>query len=198
MVVEIDPFPVTALQDRYAIGKQAVYNRLEALDIKPFKQGNKSYVHATDVELLDQLHQHIKDGGKMDDFKSPRSVDTMDTPTGQVDISFSPLDRVDTSSLTTGQSETAASELIALVEAIAPLAEGIARHLKPSDPLQHLKALEEAAKAGWILSSTEVEDLIGCKPKLKEGEQQFVRGSFGFVKSGRVGNQSGWRVVRLD
>lgn len=84
------------------------------------------------------------------------------------------------------------------MEAIAPLAEGIARHLKPSDPLQHLKALEEAAKAGWILSSTEVEDLIGCKPKLKEGEQQFIRGSFGFVKSGRVGNQSGWRVVRLD
>ncbi|MEA5551948.1 hypothetical protein VB713_13435 [Anabaena cylindrica UHCC 0172] len=191
MVVEIDPFPVSALQDRYAIGKQAVYNRLEALDIKPFKQGNKSYIHATDVELLDQLHQHIKDGGKMDDFLSPSLLDTMDTPTGQVDITFSPLDRVDTSSLTTGQSETAVGELIALVEAIA-------RHLKPSDPLQHLKALEEAAKAGWILSSTEVENLIGCKPKLKEGEQQFVRGSFGFVKSGRVGNQSGWRVERLD
>lgn len=92
MVIEIDPFPVTALQDRYAIGKQAVYNRLEALDIKPFRQGNKSYVHATDVELLDQLHQHIKDGGKMDDFKSHRSLDTMDTPTGQVDIAFRPLD----------------------------------------------------------------------------------------------------------
>ncbi|WP_413176463.1 hypothetical protein [Anabaena azotica] len=191
MVVEIDPFPVAALQDRYAIGKQAVYNRLEALDIKPFKQGNKSYIHATDVELLDELHQHIKDGGKMDNFKSPSPLDTMDTPTGQSDITFSPLDRVDTSSLTTGQSETAVGELIALVEAIA-------RHLKPSDPLQHLKALEEAAKAGWILSSTEVEELIGCKPKLKEGEQQFVRGSFGFVKSGRVGNQSGWRVERLD
>ncbi|MDH6064650.1 hypothetical protein [Umezakia ovalisporum] len=74
----------------------------------------------------------------------------------------------------------------------------MAGHLKPSDPLPHVKALEEAAKAGWIFSSSEVEDLIGCKPKLKEGEQQFIRGSFGFVKAGRVGNQSRWKVVRVD
>ncbi|MEH2275423.1 MAG: hypothetical protein V7K40_11695 [Nostoc sp.] len=60
MTVEIDPFPVAALLDRYNLGKQAVYNRIDALDIKTFKQGNKSYITASaDVELLDQLHDHI-------------------------------------------------------------------------------------------------------------------------------------------
>ncbi|MBW4455727.1 MAG: hypothetical protein KME55_25170 [Nostoc indistinguendum CM1-VF10] len=55
MTVEIDSFPVAALLDRYNLGKQAVYNRIDALDIKTFKQGNKSYITASDVELLDQL-----------------------------------------------------------------------------------------------------------------------------------------------
>jgi hypothetical protein len=41
MTVEIDPFPVAALLDRYNLGKQAVYNRIDALGIKTFKQGNR-------------------------------------------------------------------------------------------------------------------------------------------------------------
>jgi hypothetical protein len=124
MAVEIDPFPFAALQDRYSLGKQAVYNRIDALEIKTFKEGNKSYITAADVELLDSLHDHIKSGGKMDDFKSPRT-----------ELVTSPLDRLDTS---TGQIDTL-GEVAALVEAIA-------RHLRPTEPLQHLKALEEGVK----------------------------------------------------
>lgn len=37
MMTDIDPYPVSELTNRYNIGKQAVYNRLEALDIKPKK-----------------------------------------------------------------------------------------------------------------------------------------------------------------
>lgn len=195
MAVEIDPFPFAALQDRYSLGKQAVYNRIDALEIKTFKEGNKSYITAADVELLDSLHDHIKSGGKMDDFKSPRTelvtspLDRLDKSTGQIDRldrSTSPLDRLDTS---TGQIDTL-GEVAALVEAIA-------RHLRPTEPLQHLKALEEAAAAGWLLSSSEVEGLIGCKPRVKSGESQFTRGSFGFVRSGKIGNQSAWKVVKV-
>lgn len=185
MTVEIDPFPVAALQDRYRLGKQAVYNRIDALQIQTFKEGNKSYITANDVERLDQLHDHISSGGKMDDFKSPRTelttrpVDRLDTSTSR------PVDTLDTP---TGQVNTLL-EVVALVEAIA-------RHLQPADPLQHLKALEEAAAAGWLLSSVEVEGLIGYKPRVKKGEQQFTRGSFSFVRSGKIGNQSAWKVVK--
>jgi hypothetical protein len=177
MTVEIDPFPVAALQDRYNLGKQAVYNRIDALDIKTFKQGNKSYITADDVELLDQLHDHISAGGKMDDFKSPKA-----------ELGSSPLDRLDTP---TGQPDLALGEVVQLVEALA-------RHLRPAEPLQHLKELELAVTNGWLLSSSEVEGLLGCKPRVKKGEQQFTRGSFYFVRSGKIGNQSAWKVVRVN
>lgn len=177
MTVEIDPFPVAALLDRYNLGKQAVYNRIDALDIKTFKQGNKSYITASDVELLDHLHDHISAGGKMDDFKSPKA-ELMSSP-------------VDVSILSTGQPDLALGEVVQLVEALA-------RHLRPAEPLQHLKELELAATSGWLLSSSEVEGLIGYKPRVKKGEQQFTRGSFSFVRSGKIGNQSAWKVVRVN
>ncbi|MGJ5632657.1 hypothetical protein [Nostoc sp. CALU 1950] len=74
----------------------------------------------------------------------------------------------------------------------------IARHLRPAEPLQHLKELQLAATEGWLLSSSEVEGLIGYKPRVKKGEQQFTRGSFSFVRSGSIGNQSAWKVVRVN
>lgn len=186
MTVEIDPFPVAALQDRYNLGKQAVYNRIDALDIKTFKQGNKSYITASDVELLDQLHDHISAGGKMDDFKSPLA-ELVSSPVDRLDTSSRLVDILDTP---TGQ-DTAIGEMIQLVEAIA-------RHLRPAEPLQHLKELELAVTNDWLLSSEEVEGLIGCKPRVKKGEQQFTRGSFCFVRSGSIGNQSAWKVLKVQ
>ncbi|MHC5611716.1 MAG: hypothetical protein ACYTXA_12035 [Nostoc sp.] len=98
------------------------------------------------------------------------------------------MDRLDT---TTGQPDLALGEVVQLVEAIA-------RHLRPAEPLQHLQELQLAATEGWLLSSSEVEGLLGCKPRVKSGESQFTRGSFSFVRSGKIGNQSAWKVVRVN
>jgi len=43
-MTDIDPYPVSELTNRYNIGKQAVYNRLEALKIKPAHHSNRSYI----------------------------------------------------------------------------------------------------------------------------------------------------------
>jgi hypothetical protein len=119
-------------------------------------------------------------------------------PSTDTELLNSPLDRLDTSSrqvdrldTTTGQPDLALGEVVQLVEAIA-------RHLRPAEPLQHLKELELAATSGWLLSSSEVEGLVGCKPRVQKGEQQFTRGSFSFVRSGKIGNQSAWKVVRVN
>jgi hypothetical protein len=69
IMTDIDPYPVSELQSRYNIGKQAVYNRLEALKIKPEKQGNRSYVNYEQLEVLDGLDEHIARGG--DDGRFP-------------------------------------------------------------------------------------------------------------------------------
>jgi hypothetical protein len=58
------------------------------------------------------------------------------------------------------------------------------------NPLRHHQLLKEAALEGWILSTDEVYKLIGTKPK---GEQ-FIRGSWLFVRSGKVGSQAGLRI----
>ncbi len=42
---QLDSFPVSELQHRYKIVRSAVYTRLEALNIKPEKQGGRAYVN---------------------------------------------------------------------------------------------------------------------------------------------------------
>ena len=80
MEVEIDNFPVSELQSRFNLGKQAVYNRLDALDIKPFKSGNRAYITADQLQLLDRIHEHLIQGGTMADFQSSqRSTSQLDT-----------------------------------------------------------------------------------------------------------------------
>jgi hypothetical protein len=62
MNAQIDRFPVSDLPARYDIKRTALYERLKALDIKPIKQGNKSYVDGDQLQLLDDLHAHIGRG----------------------------------------------------------------------------------------------------------------------------------------
>ncbi|MBW4458194.1 MAG: hypothetical protein KME55_39415 [Nostoc indistinguendum CM1-VF10] len=123
----------------------------------------------------------------MDDFKSPLA-ELVSSPVDTLDTSSRLVDRLDTP---TGQPDLALGEVVQLVEAIA-------RHLRPAEPLQHLKELQLAATEGWLLSSSEVEGLVGCKPRVKKGEQEFTRGSFSFIRSGKIGNQSAWKVVRVN
>ena len=82
-------------------------------------------------------------------------------------------------------------DLIALIEAIG-------KHLKPADPLAHLANLERAADSGWLLTSAEVKQLIGAKLVCNKGENSVTRGSFTFVKSGKIGNQTAWRVLKAQ
>ena len=173
MNAEIDNFPVSELQNRSNIGIQAVYNRLEALSIKPNKEGNRSYITADQVRLLDDLHSHIKAGGTMTNF-TPGSIERVNRPVSPVGASSLPLQ---------------AANFEELVRAIAAV-------IKPTEPLQYMEVLERAAEKEWLLSTSEVRALIGVKPKTKKGEDTYKRGSWLFVKSGKIGGQTAWRVTK--
>lgn len=74
------------------------------------------------------------------------------------------------------------------------LVEAIARHIAATrEPLQHYAALERAIASGWLLSTAEVRSLIGIKP---QGDR-FQRGSFVFIRSGKIGAQAAWRVAKV-
>ncbi|WP_373547151.1 hypothetical protein [Chamaesiphon sp.] len=66
----------------------------------------------------------------------------------------------------------------------------------PSNPLWYMPILAEVETQGWIISSEEVEQLIGTKPHCASGHNSFVRGCWKFVKAGKVGTHSSWRVIK--
>jgi hypothetical protein len=64
----------------------------------------------------------------------------------------------------------------------------------PADPLWYMETLERANAGNWMLTSSEIEKLIGVKPSCPKGSESFQRGSWIFIKAGKVGTQTGWRV----
>jgi hypothetical protein len=72
----------------------------------------------------------------------------------------------------------------------------IDKHQNPANPLWYMSILEQADAQGWIVSSEEVEQLIGSKPHCAPDRNSFVRGCWKFEKAGKVGMQSSWRVAK--
>jgi predicted DNA-binding protein YlxM (UPF0122 family) len=56
---ELFDFPIKELPDRYSIARSAIYVRMKRLNITPHTQGNRSYINASELELLDDLHEFL-------------------------------------------------------------------------------------------------------------------------------------------
>jgi len=168
---EINKFPVKDLPNRYSVGRTALYARFTAANITPEKDGTRSYISGEELEELDRLDAHIRTGGKLEEFKPTLQQNN------ETIVHLTPaVDRPDNF-----------TESLQLVEAIA-------RHFQQQrDPLQHYVALERAIASGWLLSTAEVRSLIGVKPS----GDRFQRGSFVFIRSGKIGTQAAWRVAKI-
>lgn len=198
MEIEIDNYPVADLPSRFDLGKQAVYNRLEALGIKPTKVGKRSYISATQLQTLDRIHAHINQGGSIADFQSPdleiSPLDTMDKSTGRLtsaENNQSPLDTMDKS---TGLVENNLEVLVNLIA--GAVSQTIASTVQQRSPLWYMSELERAEAQGWMLTTAEIQQLIGVKPTAATGTSTYQRGSFTFTKAGKIGTQTAWRVTK--
>jgi hypothetical protein len=56
---------------RYGIGKSSVYKRLKLLHLSVKREGGKFYLPATEVQLLDDLDNWIREGNTMETFVKP-------------------------------------------------------------------------------------------------------------------------------
>ncbi|MEO1402118.1 MAG: hypothetical protein AAFV72_12845 [Cyanobacteria bacterium J06635_1] len=56
--------------------------------------------------------------------------------------------------------------------------------------------LEQACATKWQLTTDEVEQLIGVKPKCHGGETVYQRGNWRFTKVGKLGGQTAWQVTK--
>lgn len=82
-------------------------------------------------------------------------------------------------------------------QAIAASLKAIAETLqRASNPLRHLEALEQAYNAEWQLTTDEIEQLIGTKPRCHGKEIVYQRGNWRFTQVGHIGNQTAWQVSK--
>jgi hypothetical protein len=221
MEIEIESYPVADLPSRYQLGKQQVYNRFVALGIRPSKVGKRAYIANAQLQLLDRLHAHINGGGLMADFDFPNqsdaeispvdaidktnghsisnknsletsTLDTIDTTSGQIiSPQISPLDTIDTTSGLGGNNVEVLVNLIA-----GAVSQTIASTVQQRSPLWYMSELEQAEAQGWMLTTAEIQQLIGVKPTAAKGTSIYQRGSFAFVKAGKIGSQTAWRVTK--
>jgi hypothetical protein len=174
--MEIDRVPVSQLPSRYGIARSALYTRLKDLKIEPEKQGKKAFVNANQLQHLDALHEHIQKGGTTGEFlkqsESPgqsRAI-AQDSP-GQ--ITASPT------------------------AALATVVEAIVKRLIPAPSrLSYLRELEEAYSLRWLLSTSELADLLGLTPgTITDYGEEFSDAGFTFTRAGkRKGGEIAWSV----
>lgn len=179
----LDRFPFSGALDLFGIGKSALHDRLNALGIKTTKVGRNSFIEREDLIKLIELDRFLKEDKtrKIAQFLSQSDIEKR--PVDALDVSTAPINTrpVDVSDLSGGSFE----EFVALVQAIASML--------GTDPLANYKALSLAAEEKWFLPSTKVKELTGIKPK----GNSFIRGNWRFIKTGKIGKESAWLVVKI-
>jgi hypothetical protein len=183
---EIDRIQVNQLMDRYGgLARSAVYKRLKDLGIKPEGIGNKSYINAEQLALMDELHHFLQSGKNRSaaeflDMKGLKKPDELDD-----DLS---------SGLSLGQP----SDIVQLVAAIAAQ---FANKLQPAaparDPMAYFEVLERAAQSGWELKTSEVAYLLDVSiEEIEQCADRFNDAGFIFTQAGYRQNRRSWKVSK--
>lgn len=186
----VDLIPLSQLPNRYGIARSNLYNRLKDLKIEPTKQGRKAFVNEKELKLLDELHAHLSQGGVTSDFikqQDNQSSQLVTDSTSEVELS-SPVSVQSQSEPTITLQPTA---LISVVEAV------VKRFIPTSTSrLTYLRELEEAYQNGWLLSTSEVANLLGLAQKtITSYGQEFSDAGFVFTRVGmRKRGEIAWAI----
>ncbi|MCU0567291.1 MAG: Lrp/AsnC family transcriptional regulator [Oculatellaceae cyanobacterium Prado106] len=176
---EIDRYQINDLIERYGLARSAVYKRIENLGLTPQKVGNKAYYSIDQVAILDELDDFIERGGTMPEYLEMRPSNSSSPP-------------ADTSSsgLSTEQSNLF-SQFMGLFGRMQP-------QLPESDPLDYFEKLEKACKNGWLLSTSELANILDLSPaEIKSYRDGFTEAGFIFTPAGyRVRGEIAWKISK--
>jgi hypothetical protein len=117
-------------------------------------------------------------------------VENLEAPVPQT-TSTSPVAPGAAESLPASTLQRVEAHLSTIAAALTQLNQHLARSTVPTNPLEHLDALEKAHQSGWVLTTEEVEALIHTHPKCSGHENTVERGCWRFCKVGRIGQQIG-------
>jgi len=195
---------VQELLSRYGLSSRtALYSRLKILGIELAKNDNdKAFATPEQLAQLDELHDHIKAGNKMSTFVKPSKVDVVSDTSEQFSVHSTEQKNAKNGHLSeqsTVQGTSAVSEA-PLKEAIIldSLVGAIINNINPAkNPLDKHRQLQECEQNNWLLTTKEIEEIVGRKPRKKKGENHCIIGGWKFVARGKSGNQVLWSVEKL-
>lgn len=175
---------ILELCDRYSISRNQVYERRgflkrQGVDVTFVKQGNKSFALDNLVEIFDNQNKWLLEGGSLNTFTPSTKVtvmpdhDSVISPVAQPELRIAP--------------ESIQAIALAVAEVLKPL-------IPPPDFTWKIEGLRAAARFGYQLSSSQLQTLIGVKPRVHLSENMFERGSFKFYKVGKIGRENAWIV----
>lgn len=167
--------PLAEVLKESGLSRSAFYRRLTQAGVKPIRVGQNSFLEGEHLQALRELEAHIQSGGDPDRFpgKLQTSEDLAVVP------AFRSLPEVSQTQLPLEEAEDQ--------EAPEELVAAAVLHL---DGL--LSFLTKAARLGWELPTSQVQLLLGTKPR----GASLERYGFTFRAAGKHGQETSWRVER--
>jgi hypothetical protein len=187
---EIDKFPVSQLPSRYDLARSAVYKRMDQLGIVPEKVGQRSYLTAPQIKLMDELHRFIQQGGNAAEFIEARGLKRK-----------SPGSNGGNGVAVNGNSSDLANVPPDLGNFISGIVSEVVSRLgvfPEPDRLAYFERLESAAQNGWLPSTSEIAELLDIPPgEIERQGESFAEAGFVFRRAGRRRNgETAWRVTK--
>ena len=220
----LDLIPVSQLPSRYSINRSVVYTRLKELKIKPQKIGKQSYINPTELDLLDKLDKHLKNGGITSEFLATNSSvqdegKTQDTWTryiqdespdnSQINRDYSiyskdkTLNKLDQDSnqthsptLTRQTGQDISIEQIIQGTIIQTLSVINQQNNQIKTTLSDLETLQKVLDNNWLLTTNKIAEIIGLSPKTISKKKQYSYCGFIFRKIGKQGKQTLWEIEK--
>ncbi|HEY9845393.1 MAG TPA: hypothetical protein V6D03_04280 [Candidatus Caenarcaniphilales bacterium] len=212
-VTEIDFTPIKDLPSQYRISRTAFYNRLTALGIEPMKRGTKSYVTSRQLDLLNKLDHYMQQGGTMTDFlemhslsrtqtnnyrgaysNTPKPIKEDPLPYTQLDDSYTQIGSSRSLALANGNAVQTVPVVLVTADALKALTYHQSSTFAPFD---YLEKLEKCCECKWILSTSELSQLLGLSVKtITRYGESFQDSGFTFSRTGRKRAEVAWKVTK--
>lgn len=187
-----EEYTIKDILDRYGLKtRQSFYSWAKTVGITVGKDNNnKSIVTADQIVLLDELNQHLKNGGLLKTFTPTSSAQVIKNESVHYTI-----DTIGNNKNIMKTGNDVSYQQLELFDAIVNRVTEII-NVSPINrsPINHWDELNKAVENNYILTSKEIKELLGTKPFGTE----WIRGAFKFVKVGKIGNQSGWKVIKIS
>ncbi len=154
------PLTLSELQARYGLKTpNSLRARIEGLGIKPQQDGRSRVVAVADILLLDELHQHLGNGGTVASFLRSKGMAIATVADSDADTITNTVSEL---VLSAPAAQPVQMELLlnAIAAAVQP---------KPSNPAERYRFLDEAVQAGWVVTTADLRWATGQRA-IREGQ----------------------------